>query len=76
VTAEIGDIKKDIVHSGDTVNTAARMESSGFPGRIQVTEETRRLLGERYPFERREGVEVKGKGTMATWVLDPAAMTR
>jgi len=27
VTAEIGDIKKDIVHSGDTVNTAARVEA-------------------------------------------------
>jgi class 3 adenylate cyclase len=59
---------------GDTVNTAARMESSGVPGCIQVTEETRRLLGERYPFERREGVEVKGKGTMATWMLDPSGL--
>jgi class 3 adenylate cyclase len=61
---------------GDTVNTAARMESSGFPGRIQVTEETRRLLGDRYPFERREGVEVKGKGTMSTWMLDPSGLSR
>jgi class 3 adenylate cyclase len=58
---------------GDTVNTAARMESSGIPGCIQVTEETCRLLGGRYPFERREGVDVKGKGIMSTWLLDPAA---
>lgn len=61
---------------GDTVNTAARMESSGVPGCIQVTEETRRLLGERYPFQRREGVKVKGKGTMATWTLDPSVLSR
>jgi adenylate cyclase len=58
---------------GDTVNTAARMESSGIPGRIQVTDETCRLLADRYPFERREGVEVKGKGIMTTWTLDPSA---
>ncbi len=58
---------------GDTVNTAARMESSGVPGCIQVTEETCLLLAGRYPFERREGVDVKGKGIMSTWLLDPAA---
>jgi class 3 adenylate cyclase len=59
---------------GDTVNTASRMESSGIPGLIQVTEETRRLLDGRYPFARREGVEVKGKGVMTTWTLDPATL--
>lgn len=52
------------------------MESGGSPGCIQVTEETRRLLGERYPFERREGVEVKGKGVMSTWTLDPTTLDR
>jgi adenylate cyclase len=31
VTAEIGDIKKDIVHSGDAVNTAARVEAECRP---------------------------------------------
>ena len=31
VTAEIGDIKKDIAHSGDTVNTAARVEAQCRP---------------------------------------------
>jgi len=40
VTAEIGDIKKDIVHSGDTVNTAARVEAQCRPleRRVLVTE--------------------------------------
>ena len=59
---------------GDTVNTAARMESSGIPDRIQVTDETCRLLAGRYPFERREGVEIKGKGIMSTWTLNPAGI--
>jgi adenylate cyclase len=59
---------------GDTVNTAARMESSGLPDCIQVTDETCRLLAGRYPFERREGVDVKGKGIMTTWTLNPDAI--
>ena len=59
---------------GDTVNTASRMESSGVPGRIQVTPETRRLLTSAYPFELREGVSIKGKGTMSTYLLDPARL--
>jgi adenylate cyclase len=59
---------------GDTVNTAARMESSGLPDRIQVTDATCRLLAGHYPFQRRDGVEIKGKGVMTTWTLDPATM--
>jgi len=59
---------------GDTVNTAARMESSGIPDRIQVTDETCRRLAGRYPFERREGVDIKGKGIMTTWTLNPTAV--
>jgi hypothetical protein len=50
------------------------MESSGIPDRIQVTDTSRQLLDGRYPFERREGVDVKGKGIMSTWTLHPAAL--
>lgn len=53
---------------GDTVNLAARMESTGIPDRIQVAAETRALLGEQYAFEARE-VEVKGIGPMATYLV-------
>ncbi len=59
---------------GDTVNTASRMESSGVPGHIQVTPATHELLTNAYPFERREGVPIKGKGPMTTYLLDPSAM--
>ena len=40
VTAEIGDIKKDIVQSGDTVNIAARVEAQCRPleRRVLVSE--------------------------------------
>ena len=53
---------------GDTVNTAARMESSGLPGRIQLTAATRELLGEAEVVEART-LEVKGLGTMTTYLL-------
>jgi adenylate cyclase len=57
---------------GDTVNTASRMESSGVPGCIQVTRETWERCRADFPWKVREGVEVKGKGPMRTYVLDPA----
>ena len=56
---------------GDTVNTASRMESSGIPGCIQVTPKTWERVRDRYPWEVRENVEVKGKGAMRTYLLDP-----
>jgi adenylate cyclase len=52
---------------GDTVNTAARMESSGVPGRIQLAPSTHELLDAREAFEPRQ-VEVKGLGPMTTYV--------
>jgi adenylate cyclase len=61
---------------GDTVNTASRMESSGVAGCIQVTEATWRLVRDRYPWRVREGVEVKGKGPMTTYLLDAAGASQ
>jgi class 3 adenylate cyclase len=54
---------------GDTVNTASRMESTGVPGRFQVTPETQARLRDRFMFEPRGHVEVKGKGVIDTWFL-------
>ena len=54
---------------GDTVNTAAQMESHGLPGRVHVDHATRHLLGEDFHFEDRGEVEVRGKGTLRTWFL-------
>jgi class 3 adenylate cyclase len=54
---------------GDTVNTASRMESSGLPGRIQVTERVYERLRDAYEFEPRGEVEVKGKGLMPAYLL-------
>lgn len=54
---------------GDTVNVASRMESQGMPGKIQVTEATYHLLKDRYQFEARGNLQVKGKGDMKTYFL-------
>jgi len=55
---------------GDAVNVAARMESLGEPGRIQVAEGAWRRLRSKYVFEPRGEIEVKGKGIMPTWYLE------
>jgi class 3 adenylate cyclase/NAD(P)-dependent dehydrogenase (short-subunit alcohol dehydrogenase family) len=54
---------------GDTVNTASRMESHGIGNRIQCTEHVYRLLEDRYCFEARGQVDIKGKGLMPTYFL-------
>jgi adenylate cyclase len=54
---------------GDVVNVASRMESSGQPGRIHVTETVRRKLADRFTFEACPLLEIKGKGTMQTYFL-------
>jgi len=55
---------------GDTVNLAARMESSGLPGRIQVGQATRDLLPAHHVGTPRGPVDIKGKGLVETWLLD------
>lgn len=54
---------------GDTVNTASRMENLSLPGQIQVTEEIYQRLADRYAFEPRGPIEVKGKGVLNTYFL-------
>ena len=57
---------------GDAVNVAARMESHGEPGRIQVAEGAWKRLRNGYVLEARGEIEVKGKGLMPTWFLESA----
>lgn len=54
---------------GDTVNTASRMESSGEPGRIQLSQQAAELVVDDFDIEERGTVEVKGKGKMKTYWL-------
>jgi adenylate cyclase len=54
---------------GDAVNVASRMESTAAVGRIQVPQPVYQRLGNRFRFEERGDVDVKGKGVMHTWYL-------
>jgi len=54
---------------GDTVNVASRMESLGVPGRIHVSPAVRERLGDRFEFESRGLIDVKGKGAIPTYFL-------
>jgi class 3 adenylate cyclase len=54
---------------GDTVNIASRMESTGVPGRIQLSEAAYRELEGLYEFEARGEISVKGKGMMEAYLL-------
>lgn len=63
--------KKKFVYDlwGKSVNTASRMESSGVPGKVQVTESTYSLLKGKFQFEERGFVELKGMGRVASYLL-------
>ncbi len=54
---------------GDTVNVASRMELLAAPGRIHVSPIVHDRLADRFEFESRGEIEVKGKGRLATWYL-------
>ena len=54
---------------GDTVNLASRMESTGVPGQIQVTRNVYERLRDKFEFESRGSVQVKGKGEIETWLM-------
>ena len=55
---------------GESVNLASRLESSGEPGRIQVSEQFRDRLKASFSFEERGEIELKGVGKTRTyWML-------
>lgn len=55
---------------GDTVNTASRMESHGSPGMIHVTAHAANLLRDRFAFQPRGLIELKGIGSIETYAME------
>jgi len=70
VAGVIGKIKFTYDLWGDTVNVASRMESSGQPGRINISEQTKVLLGDHFILEERGLVECKGLGPVKTYFVN------
>jgi ligand-binding sensor domain-containing protein/class 3 adenylate cyclase len=55
---------------GDTVNIAARMESAGIPGTVNISAMTYDLIKNSYDCEYRGKIEAKGKGTVDMYVVN------
>lgn len=54
---------------GTTVNVAARLESTGIPGRIHASEETHILTQSAFEYEPRGLVELRGIGPRTTYLV-------
>ena len=54
---------------GDTVNTAARMESHGVPGEVQVSGPVMDAVAGAFSGRSRGVIDVKGKGPMEVWLV-------
>lgn len=54
----------------DAVNIAARMESHGVPGMIQISRQTYDLIKSEFICSPRGTIKVKGKDEMETWFLE------
>ena len=65
----IGDTRFSYDVWGNAVNTAARMESHGKPGRIQVSEDFRGLAAEAFMFEESGSTDLKGIGAVRGYFL-------
>ncbi len=56
---------------GDTVNTSSRMESHGKPSMISISEETYKMVQGKIQCIPRGEIEIKGKGKMKSYFIDP-----
>ena len=69
VAGVVGSSKRVYDLWGDTVNTASRMESNGIPGEIQLSHYAYDLIKDKFVFESRGEIPIKGKGEMQVYLL-------
>jgi class 3 adenylate cyclase len=55
---------------GDTVNTAARMQQHGEPGKINISGTTRELIKHRFNCEYRGRIDAKHKGLIDMYFVE------
>ncbi len=64
---------------GDTVNVASRMESTGVPMQIHISDDVAKCLTDKSRCDYRGEIDVKGKGKIKTYIInryyrDPVAI--
>lgn len=72
VAGVIGDMKFAYDLWGDSVNTASRMESTGTPGLVHISQNVKRELDrttDKFKFDELPPMIVKGKGEMLTYMV-------
>lgn len=58
---------------GDTINIASRLQSTDFPGKIQISQETYDLIKDlNFSIEPRGEVYLKGKGNQMAYIVSPS----
>ncbi|RYY61409.1 MAG: tetratricopeptide repeat protein [Chitinophagaceae bacterium] len=55
---------------GDTVNTASRMESSGYPGKVNISGTTYELVKDKFLCDHRGKIEAKNKGQIDMYFVE------
>lgn len=64
IAGVIGETKFAYDVWGDTVNTASRLESSGLPGRVNISRSTYELVSDFFSVESRGSIDAKNKGRL------------
>lgn len=70
VAGVIGERKFSFNIFGDTVNTAARIETASIPNKINVSQSTYELIKDSFVCEYRGKIEAKGKGEIEMYFVD------
>ncbi len=74
VVNEVGGARRELLALGDTANTAARVESMSPPGRVGISETTRRLVAHRFRITAGGEHSVKGiEEPITLFLVDGAA---
>ena len=55
---------------GDTVNTASRMESSGYVGKVNISDATYSFIKDKFNCTHRGKIEAKNKGLIEMYFVD------
>ena len=63
-------VKEDGNLYGEGVNIAARLENSGEKMKVNCSKETKSFLSKSYQYDKKENIELKGKGTVDTFIIN------